>query len=205
VEHTVITYETIYEFLRNEKNKEELQPLSESFFDNVANYLAEKNQILADTQNKTDIFSRKESQKIGLQIQNVKNILSDIYTRREKKLIEMAINLVRTKSRIVDTSSIHPLEKPLFDSVMRVLEESRQTLLTKLLTPATSVRAPPATKTHEPDDIPALGKNIQFLSEVDKFIDAELNEFGPFSTGDKAVIPDEIASILVTEGKAKNI
>jgi len=193
MEKTVITYETIYEFLRNEKNKQELQKLSNTFFEDVAHYLAEKEKILKDTENKTDVFSKKESQKIRLQLQNTKNLLTDIYTRRERKIIDLAINLVRTKSRIIDTSTIHVREKALFDAVLGVLETQRSDILAQLLTPVAMKK---------PIEKPS-GKQLEFLSEVDTFVDANLKEFGPFAKGDKAAIPPEIADILVSEGKAR--
>ena len=44
-----ITFETIYEILRREKNKEDLQRIDNDFFQDVLNYLKEKQQILTCT------------------------------------------------------------------------------------------------------------------------------------------------------------
>ena len=52
-----ITFETIYEILRREKNKEDLQRIDNDFFQDVLNYLKEKQQIYLDSLKKTDLFS----------------------------------------------------------------------------------------------------------------------------------------------------
>ncbi|MBD3319001.1 hypothetical protein GF342_03770 [Candidatus Woesearchaeota archaeon] len=197
MENTVITYETIYEFLRSEKNKDELQRLNPAFFEDIAHYLAQKEKMLRDSKDKNDVFSQKETRRIEKQLENVRAILSDIYTRREKKIIDMAVNMVRTQSAVVDTSHIHKREKPFFDALLSVLEQYRSSTLKDLLT-AKERTSEPKEKVKTPQ-----GTKVEFLEDVDTFIDTDLNEFGPFSPGDAAVIPTEIAQILAGEGKAK--
>ena len=55
-----ITFETIYEILPREKNKEDLQRIDNDFFQDVLNYLKEKQQIYLDSLKKTDLFSISE-------------------------------------------------------------------------------------------------------------------------------------------------
>ena len=225
----LITYETIYECLRNEKSRDALQKLDSAFFEDVQNYLAEKEQIHADAHAKDDVFSVKETDKIAQQLRNVRSILADLYTRRERKVIDLAINLVRTRSAVVDTSNIHVHERQFFDAVVGVLEQYRASTMKMLLTARKGAPAPvpagmvapiapsasrtitadapagPAQKNGQNADKTGNGTQVEFLSAVDAFIDAQLNEFGPFSSNDRAVIPSEIAHILITEGKAREV
>ena len=53
----IITYETVYETLRREKFRNELQLLDVEFFDNVLSYLNEKSVILDSQKNRDSIFS----------------------------------------------------------------------------------------------------------------------------------------------------
>ena len=62
-----ITYETLFEILRREKNREELQKLDESFFNDVLNYVKEKKQQLNDLQTKDDLFAVEEKKKAEIQ------------------------------------------------------------------------------------------------------------------------------------------
>ncbi len=204
VETALITYETIYDLLRSEKNHEGLQPLPHSFFDDVGAYLAEKERILREGELKQDVFSKQESQKTKVQVQNILHLLTDLYTRREKKIVELALAFVRTKSKVIDTSALHAREQELFESVMSMLERSRAAVLADLLTPKIA-----HTTTRTPDVVSqkvkstTLQAQLEFVSDVDLFIDANLKEYGPFTPGQLAAIPTEIADILVAEGKAR--
>ena len=71
-----ITYETLFELLRREKNREELQKLDNNFFLDVVNYLKDKKSALELPKN--DIFAAEERRKAETQLENIKNILKAI-------------------------------------------------------------------------------------------------------------------------------
>ena len=109
-----ITYETIFELLRREKNRDELQKLNETFYEDVKSYIEEKNKTLQSDASLTDF----DHEKLSKQIQNTKRMIIELFERREKKILIMALNKVRTSSAIVDTSSFLPQEKKFFhDSI----------------------------------------------------------------------------------------
>src|SRR3990167_10664764 len=83
-----ITYESLYDILRKEKYKPELQKISANFFKHTIDYINTKKSIL-DNQ-KTSIFSA-ELQKTQTQLNNIKRILKEIYERRENKIIQLAL------------------------------------------------------------------------------------------------------------------
>ena len=45
--------------------------------------------------------------------------------------------------------------------------------------------------------------NVKFLSQVQKFIDAQLKVHGPFEPGDIAEVPLNIADVLIKKGSAE--
>ena len=57
-----ITYETLYELLRREKFRQELQQLTPTFYQDTVNYIKEKQVILDSQKNKDSIFAT-ESEK----------------------------------------------------------------------------------------------------------------------------------------------
>ena len=109
-----ISYETLFEMLRIEKNRDDLQQLPSVFFDDVLAYLREKQQILDESRVKEDLFSATERDKVSAEMANIKKILRELYERREKKIITMALNKSRTKSNIIDTSKLMKEEILLF-------------------------------------------------------------------------------------------
>lgn len=128
-----ITYETLYEILRAEKTKDELQELDENFYVNVLNYLKDKTKILQDAAMKDNIFATDEVETTRLQISNIKKIIKEIYDRREKKILDIAINKSRTNSDIIDTSNLLLQEQKFFKTITGLLDLFRQGILHQLL------------------------------------------------------------------------
>lgn len=208
----VITFETIYEILRREKSKEDIQKLDDSFFEDVVKYLNEKTDFKLDSSKKNDMFSSFTGDDVVIQIQNIKKILKELYDRREKKIIDIAVNKARTNSSLISTNALLGHEKILFESIVSILLSNRNNILFPLLNgeAPVSVKFPeskPELKSSHHTSVPVSsnkfsGKLIRFLEPVDAFVGSELEEYGPFSANDRAYIPPEIASILIENGKA---
>jgi DNA replication initiation complex subunit (GINS family) len=128
-----ITYETLYEILRAEKNKEELCELDETFYKNVLDYIKEKSRILQEASAKNDIFSVDEHDTTQLQVQNIKKIIKEIYERREKKIIDIALNKSRTNSDIIDTANLLHPEQKFFETLTDLLDKFRLGILSQIL------------------------------------------------------------------------
>ena len=157
-----ITYETLYELLRREKSKDELQPLDESFFRDVLEYLQEKNKMIQDATGKLDMFSVEEKDNTQIQLNNVRRILKELYERREKKILDMALNKSKTNSNIIDTSNLLAKEHELYNQTVKMLDCFRKDVLFTLLELKTPVisefkTAPPAPEPEPapPEPIPA--------------------------------------------------
>lgn len=126
-----ITYETLFEILRREKNRDELQEMHNAFFEDVTKYLQGKMSIINNPQ--SELFGSDEREKTLIEIQNIKKIIRELYDRREKKIINLAINKARTKSSIINTSTLLSEERSFFDSLCSILESYRADILNNLL------------------------------------------------------------------------
>lgn len=200
-----ITFETIYEILRREKNKEDLQRVDNDFFKDVLGYLKEKQQIYNDSLKKTDLFSISEKENTSLQIQNIKKILKELYDRREKKIIEMALIRSKTKSNIIDTSNMLEEEKALYNSLIDVLNNYRENILNSIIE-MKYISKPVFIVEDTKEEISPKSNlsvtKLRFLEQVDAFIGKELEEYGPFKPNDVAYIPNELANIVLNQGRA---
>ena len=78
----VITYETLYEMWRREREKADLQKLDDNFFSEVLNYLREKQKAYDDAMGKNDVFSKDEREKLHIQLANIRKILNNLYSIR---------------------------------------------------------------------------------------------------------------------------
>ena len=79
-----ITLENLYDILRNEKKREELQKLEDSFFLDVATYVREKQAYLEQKKDDDNLFASGERDKLDYEVRSIKRILKEIYEKREK-------------------------------------------------------------------------------------------------------------------------
>ncbi len=128
----IITLETLYDVLRNEKKNEELQQLEKSFFVDVVSYMREKRALLESRKDEDELFATSERKKLEYEMRSIKRILKEIYEKREKKIIAIALNKSRTGSDIIDTGSMLPEEKEFFSKVVDHLDNYRRGILLQL-------------------------------------------------------------------------
>jgi DNA replication initiation complex subunit (GINS family) len=190
-----ITYDTLFEILRREKDRKELQKLDDNFFADVSAYFKEKNDIL----DKIDDYSEEEADRIKTQIHNARRLVRELYNTREKKIVEKAIIKARTKSDIITTENMLADEKKLFEKLVGVLSNFRSDTLTQLLKGnKTAVKKVVEKKVEE-------RVMVRFLAQIPEFVGIDGNTYGPFSIDEISVLPKKIADILVNTEKAEII
>ena len=217
-EQITITYETLFELLRREKNREELQSLPPTFYDDVAQYLKEKIEFIEKTRG--DVFSAETTRAKENELLNIKKIVKDLYDKREKKILTLALDKSRTKSHLIDTSHLLKEELEFYTKVVDILNQNRDNLLATLLYGKSPMRSSlpneviSKTETHESDAeesslSPEIGNKpirlIRFMSSIPKFVGPELEEYGPFEKDDMANLPTEIAQVLIDKGRAEEM
>ncbi|MFH1770219.1 MAG: hypothetical protein ABH828_01545 [archaeon] len=230
-----ITYETLFDLLRREKAKEELQELDESFYMDVMIYLKGKQSLLDIKGSESELFGASESEKVRTQIMNVKKIIKELYERREKKIIQLAINKSKTDSDLINTTSLLENEKKFFAEVLKVLNSNRSDVLKKLLHFENQKIPVPVSKSNsktesvveqmEESEEPVIDEKVEdaednsseekdaydikvkvrFTGEVPKFVGKKLEIYGPYKKGDEAELPEIIANILLNKGRAEKL
>ena len=205
-----ITYETLFELLKREKDTADLQKLEPTFFDNFVEYLNEKK----DMMNKDDaLFSYDEKKKVEKQIDNARRLIKEIYERREKKILNIALIKSRTKSHVIDTSALLDNEKKFLGEIEKVLNAYRETVIYNVMDGKQLSQIKHQEKEAKEEINTASGaeketkttKLVRFLYPVPKFVGTELEEYGPFAEEDIANLPAEIADLLVGKGKVEEI
>ncbi len=220
-----ITLETLYDILRNEKMREELQLLNETFFVDVHSYLKEKQVLLDSKQGNFDLFVEGEKEKLEMELKSIRKMLKEIYERREKKMLDMAINKSRTQSDIIDTSSLLAEEKKFFAEAVAVLDSYRKGILYALwrgelplvvpvnkielqTNPNIALKTEPVKENSAPavKEEEAISRlTLKFLQPVPRFVAEDLNEYGPFEIGEQAEVPAKAANILIERKQGEMI
>ena len=216
-----ITYETLFELLKRERDTTDLQKLEPTFFNNFVDYLNEKMEMLG----KEDaLFSYDEKKKVEKQIDNARRIIKGMYERREKKVLNIALTKSRTKSDVIDTSSFLDNERRFFDEIVKVLDVFRNEVIDNVIDgkqiSALTIENKKINKAADEDAQIKSGTNtvavenkekvkniklVRFLYAVPKFVGKELEEYGPFEEEDIANLPSDIADILIGKGRVEEI
>jgi len=126
-----ITYETLFDLLRREKNREELQELDKDFYEQVLAYLKEKKSDL--TKKGDELFASAEREKLKIQFQNIRRIVKELYERREKKIIIIAMSKARTGSDVIDTSALLPSERQYFEEQVALFVKYKEKVLDTII------------------------------------------------------------------------
>ena len=219
----IITYETLFEILRREKTREELQKLPENFNDDVRKYLHEKKQTMLSIAN--DQFSEIEQEKTQRQIINIKKILNEIYERREKKIIAMALNKSRMPKSVIEITTIADNEKQFYDKILSIFNEARIDSLRSMIieNAAMPEEKPQEAKKAEdlqmeesedlpdnkPSEKPAFKvsdsgtQKVRFMCDTSQFVGPNLEIYGPFKTEEIAVLPVSVCNVLINKNKAQ--
>tara|TARA_Y100000310_G_scaffold241784_1_gene245889 strand:+ start:56537 stop:57184 length:648 start_codon:yes stop_codon:yes gene_type:complete len=205
-----ITYETLFELLKREKDRADLQKLNPNFFNDFVDYLNEKKKIRSK---EDSLFSYDEKKKVERQIDNAKRLIKEIYERREKKILNIALIKSRTKSNVMDTSAFLENEKRLFDDAVKVLDVFRNDIIDNILnekhiSETATEKKEISQETNENADNKEKSKDtklVRFLYAVPKFVGKELEEYGPFQEEDIANLPSEIAELLISKGRVEEI
>jgi DNA replication initiation complex subunit (GINS family) len=204
-EDSIITYESLYELLRNEKYKQEIQPLEKDFYEKVVRYLRDKKAALEAHKMKDSIFAPESVKRTKRQLENVQKILKDLYDRREGKIIQLAMMHSRTGERVEDKSIFLPEELKLYGETKANLDYFRSNIVDKILNgekPKLEDK-PKSIKTEE--EAPQQSLTIRFIEAVPKFMAEDLNEYGPYEPEQVSRMPYKSAQVLIKRKRAELI
>src|SRR3989338_6952450 len=119
MQEVVITYETLFELLKRERERTDLQKLEPTFFSDTISYIKDKKKIIEAKEE--SVFAPEEKKKTERQLDNIYKILKELYERREKKIMSLALDKSRTNSNLIDTTALLKEEKVFFEALTGLL------------------------------------------------------------------------------------
>lgn len=229
MEEIKVTLETLYDILRNEKKKEELQQLENTFFTDVVDYIKEKQTLSGEKKDDDELFAAGEKKQLEHELKSIKRMLKELYEKREKKIISIALNRSRTGSDIIDSSSMLAEEKMFYKQVLDVLDLYRRGVLRSLFRgempeikndvmkegsndQGKGVISEGKEKRLDNYDTPAEDESIRaqegpvkikFIKPMPSFIWKDMKEYGPYDKGEETEIFAEVAALLVRKRRAE--
>ncbi|MBT3416963.1 hypothetical protein HON86_00310 [Candidatus Woesearchaeota archaeon] len=204
----IITYETLYDILRNEKNKAEIQKLPENYLENLINYLNKKQEILESQEKKKSIFTSTEVKKTRRQIESIQKIIKELYERRETKIIQSALISSRTCIKSEEATSMLLEEREFYKNIVEKFDHYRENILYRLSagqSPNIEVKKskPKDLKTNE--EPIKTARKLKMICDIPKFVGMDMENYGPFNNNQIIEIPHETADFLIKQNKAEEI
>ncbi len=200
-----ITFETLFEILRLEKNRIELQKIDDEFYTNVSLFIKEKEQVFSVDSNVSS--SEKELQ--SKQLMNIKKIFQNIYFRRIRKIMNMAMDANVSSDSVIEKGALLAAEKEFFGEFDSMLKTHKNDIMEVVLkgefesdqsiekSKENSVGISVPAETSKSSEI-----KVKFVKEVPKFMGEDLEEYGPFAQDDITSVPKQLADILINKGSA---
>ena len=116
----IITFDLIRKIQREEQRLPKLTKLPENFYVNVATYVTQKKKLIAS----------KEDKRSSLEIKSIEMLIEDIFNRRERKIINTALNSARTG---IPPENLIDEERAFYDGVLAFIKGRRDSILKNIL------------------------------------------------------------------------
>ncbi len=197
------TFDDIAELARIEKYSTDLQQVKPEDLSKIREYFETKRALLAKQTRNSEFYDKTKKEKLKFEIENARRALRDFYERREKKIINRAQFVARTNFKIKDTTNMRPIEEKFYNVILAGLEAFEKDFYSqfakKHAEAAAAAELRPATA--EAAAHIAL-KVIKFIDNIPELVGPDLKTYGPFAAEQTASVPEEIAVLLIKQGKA---
>lgn len=198
------TYEDLYELLRKEKSDNDLQEITPADLKKIKEYFDTKKSFLEKQSTSGTFFNSKKLEKIQTEIENAKRALKDLYEKRERKIISRAIFSSRMDSKLKDTTNMFKNEEFLYQTLIELLNKNKDEFFKTFekgleKDSKEPPKSEPKTLKEQPEEKEKL--KVRFLAEIPVLMDEDLNEHGPFKTGQVAELPVNLVKILLDQEK----
>ncbi len=207
----VITFEFIREMQRKEREKKglDLQELPENFFPLVQKWLSEKEKL----------YETSKDPSVLIELENAKKLLRELISQRQRKIVIAALHVLRGGA---PPENMLPQEEEFFEKILELLNEYKS--LIELELTGDYVRERVKEIRENLDELKKLeeekketgeakeeGKEektlqaqtvklikVRALNNIPRFVDENLNPYGPYKKGEEFELPEEIANILIS-------
>jgi len=187
-----INYKTLRKIQQMEKNSPMLTKIDSDFYTALSRYLKYLD-------NRLEKESSSQKQKLLKdEIQSTKKIVTNIYEQREKKILLAAISKARRGNP--ELKNLVAAEKNLFDSILKMMIQSRRELLNK--------KSQEKEKTVESEKESEKQENansiVRVVQDIPEFIGTDTKKYN-LKRGDVVSLPEDMGDTLSKRGAVKEI
>ena len=174
-----ISYDEIRRIYRLEKNTSKLVEIEDDFFDSLNDFIKEQK---AEYLKSLKDFSVSKARDFT----NLKKMVEEIFSLREKKLLNYA--LVASRTGEMPSQRMPVQEKKTFDKMVAILETHKD-LLNGIFNSAQQ----PKNKGKDLNKV-----SVRILKDIQSFVGSDMKEYGPFKKDATVSISYKIANLLIS-------
>jgi DNA replication initiation complex subunit (GINS family) len=168
-----IDFDELRRIHRLEKNTSKLVEVDDDFIESLEKFVdEEKKKYLSSLKN----FSSSDVREFT----NLKRIIEEIFLMREKKLLNKALIAAHTKDINIDKMDKHEMDT--YKKMLKLLNDHNE-IYTSLFGERQKEKTEVVT--------------IKIIKDVPTFVGTDMQEYGPFSEGQKVDVPQKISKLLV--------
>lgn len=183
----MITYSDLYELLRKEKYNEQLQLMPKNFLKEMAEYFEDKKKLsLKENDDFSDTIIKTKKQ-----LENAVTVMKELMTRRQKKIINLALVAAKTGISKRDAENMLEIEQTLFEAVTMEIEKNEKLIIGTV------------NGVHKEKDL--KNQLVRFKQDTPEFLDVDEQKLGPFKSGEIANLPKKITDVLLKADKIELI
>ena len=179
-----LDYNEIRRIHRLEKSASKIVSLNEDFYNELNDFVSSERKTYLDSMNE---FSSNTARDFA----NLKRMIEEVFSLREKKIITKALISSRTKEFSLDGFASQ--EKKLFEKILSLLNNHNELL--------SGMFVGNEKKKHR--DLNTL--SVRILSDIPSFVGTDMNDYGPFSKGQSVKLPYDVAKLLVKRELAEDM
>lgn len=187
-----LTYKNLRDFAREEKAQPGLGKLPEGFYPSAQAFLSSK-------------FSEMEAGRSVLQMREFENAVAtirEIVLMRQQKLLFRAIRSGGEETKIEEMTRE---EYEVYDRFRAIVSEENEKLDSMLSRFESGKKAQGGAQAQPENGQAQHLKRVRFTQEVQEYIGANRERFGPFKAGQESEVPEQEAEVLLRQKMAEAI
>ncbi len=180
-----LDYDELMRIYRLEKNSPKHVEVEETFFEDLRKFFGKERQLYL--QSLRDLTGSRATN-----FSNLKKIVEQIFSLREKKMLNKALVACRTGE--LENGQLAAEEKETLKQLLVILQK-HQKILDEIIQGES--------KKQQAKEKKAV--SIKLLQNVPAFVGADMKEYGPFQKENIVSLPPKIASLLTGRKFAENV
>ncbi|RLG59768.1 MAG: hypothetical protein DRN95_01305 [Candidatus Hydrothermarchaeota archaeon] len=181
------------ELNRKEKTSPYLQKIEKNFYDELA-------ALMREVYIKREDCSEEELPKFLAELENLRNIIIELYEAREKKIVSNALYYVRTGEKI-ELENLSKEEEKFLKKIVEIIKSHRENILDKTL--KGKIEDEKESKEEKKTEIPTI--TVRILKDLPPIVGIDGKIYGEFKVEDIVTLPKPNAEVLIRQGVAQRI